>query len=103
MKIEYFLLLGIVILVPFIKSFSKEIGFYKYPLRIIYSIGIPFVLFIVWDIYAVSNGHWKFNPDYITGFKLLNLPVEEILFFMVIPFCALFSWETVKYFMRKAG
>jgi lycopene cyclase domain-containing protein len=102
MKIEYFLLLGIVILIPFIKSFSKEIDFYKYPLRIIYSIGIPFLLFILWDIYAVSKGHWSFNPDYISGVRLFNLPVEEILFFTVIPFCALFSWEVVKYFMRNA-
>lgn len=101
MKLEYFLLLLIAIFVPFIKSFSKEIRFYKHPFRIIYSIGIPFVLFILWDIYAVSKGHWNFNPDYVTGFKLLNLPVEEILFFIAIPFCALFSWEVVKYFMRK--
>ena len=101
MKLEYFLLLCIVILVPFVKSFSREIGFYKNPLRLFFSIGIPFVIFIGWDVYAVSRGHWTFNKDYIVGLKIFSLPVEEVLFFTVIPFCALFTWESVKYFMRK--
>lgn len=101
MKFEYFLLLGAVISVPFIKSFNKEINFYKHPLRLLYSIGIPFILFVIWDSFAISRGHWDFNGNFVTGIKILNLPVEEVLFLVVIPFCALFTWESVKYFMRK--
>jgi len=101
MKLEYILVLGAVILVPFVKSFSKEIGFYKNPLRLFFSIGIPFVIFIAWDFYAVFRGHWSFNKDYVIGIRILGLPVEELLFFAVIPFSAMFTWESVKYFMRK--
>jgi lycopene cyclase domain-containing protein len=102
MKAEYFLVLLIALAVPFIKSFSKELSFYKYPLRLITALAIPFVIFIVWDIFAAERGHWSFNEKYISGLKIINLPVEEILFFLVIPFCALFTWEVVKYFMRKS-
>jgi lycopene cyclase domain-containing protein len=101
MELEYLLLLGLVIFIPFVKSFSKEIGFYRNPRRLFFSVGFPFIIFIVWDVYAVSRGHWTFNNDYIIGLKILGLPIEEVLFFTVIPFCALFTWESVKYFMRK--
>jgi lycopene cyclase domain-containing protein len=101
MKIEYFIVLAAAFIIPFIKSFNRELNFYKYPARIFFAIGIPFAVFIVWDWVAASRGHWSFNEIYITGIKIINLPVEEILFFIVIPFCALFTWEVVKYFMRK--
>lgn len=103
MKAEYFFVLIICLIVPFIKSFSKELNFYKYPSKLFLSIIIPFMFFMGWDIYAVSRGHWSFNEKYVSGFTILNLPIEEILFFIVIPFCALFTWEVVKYFMRKNG
>lgn len=100
MKIEYFLVLSLSVIAPFILSFSKNLDFYKFPLRLILSIGIPFVLFIVWDMIVTARGHWSFNPEYITGIKIYNLPVEEVLFFIIIPFCGIFTWECVRYFMR---
>jgi lycopene cyclase domain-containing protein len=103
MKSEYFIVLGIAFIIPFIKSFSREIRFYKYPLRLAYAIGFPFIVFIAWDMFATSRGHWSFNENYITGIKIFGLPAEEILFFIIIPFCALFTWEVVKYFMRKSS
>ncbi len=100
MKLEYFIVLAVCLAGPLVLSFSKKLDFYKFPARIILSILIPFIVFVVWDIWATSRGHWGFNEKYITGFKIVNLPIEEVLFFIVIPFCALFTWETVKYFMR---
>lgn len=100
MKAEYFIVLLIAFVIPFVKSFSKEIKFYEYPLRLVFAIIFPFIIFIVWDMFASARGHWSFNEKYISGFKIVNLPIEEILFFLIIPFCALFTWEVVKYFMR---
>lgn len=101
MNIEYFIVLAASFAGPFVLSFSKEMDFWKYPIRLILSIGIPFVLFVIWDIVVTARGHWGFNPLYITGFKIYNLPIEEVLFFIIIPFCGIFTWESVKYFMRK--
>lgn len=101
MKAEYFLLLLAAFAVPFYKSFSREISFYKYPLRLAAAIAFPFIIYIIWDVFAAARGHWSFNEKYISGLKIINLPIEEILFFIIIPFCALFTWEVVKYFMRK--
>jgi len=101
MKAEYLIVLAVSFIAPFILSFSKKMDFYKYSLRLILSLGIPFVLFVVWDFIVTSRGHWSFNPNYIIGLRVFNLPIEEILFFLIIPFCGIFTWESVKYFTRN--
>jgi lycopene cyclase domain-containing protein len=51
------------------------------------------VPFIVWDMWAASNGHWGFNAKYVAGPYLFGLPFEEILFFVTVPFAMIFIWE----------
>lgn len=101
MKLEYLILLAVCIAAPFILSFSKKLDFYSSPRRLIFSIGVPFILFVIWDVIVTARGHWSFNPAYIIGFRIYNLPIEEILFFIVIPFCGIFTWECVKYFTGR--
>lgn len=98
MKYEYFIVLAVCIAGPLVLSFSKKLAFYRIPSRLIFSILLPFVPFIIWDIIAAERGHWGFGYRYITGIFIFGLPVEEILFFIVIPFAGLFTWEVVKYF-----
>lgn len=64
------------------------------------SILLPFIIFVLWDMLVTARGHWTFNANYTVGTKIFNLPIEEVLFFVIIPFCGLFTWESVKYFMR---
>lgn len=60
-------------------------------------ISIGFV-FILWDIYATQQGHWEFNPDFLTGLYITNLPVEEVAFFVTIPFSCMFLWNEFSIF-----
>lgn len=53
------------------------------------------VLGVAWDEYAVRHGHWHFDHRYLTGLELAGLPVEEVLFFVVIPICAVLTLEAV--------
>ncbi len=101
MNSEYFIVLALCAAGPAVLSFSKKLNFYRIPMRLVLSVLYPMIIFLVWDIFALQRGHWYFNGEYITGLYIFTLPVEEILFFIVIPFCALFTWEVVKYYSRK--
>ena len=55
------------------------------------------VLFVVWDAAAVSAGHWWFDPAGITGVSLpAGVPIEELLFFLVVPLAAILTLEAVR-------
>lgn len=58
------------------------------------------LIFVLWDVWAVFQGHWSFNPEFVLGFFLLNQPVEEVAFFLVIPFFYIVIWEILK---KKSG
>ncbi len=54
-------------------------------------------VFVVWDLYAIAAGHWSFDTEQTTGLLLPgDLPVEELLFFVVVPVCSLLSFEAVR-------
>ena len=52
--------------------------------------------FLIWDAYAISQGHWFFDPKQVTGiYGPFNIPIEEILFFLIIPMAVLMTLEGV--------
>lgn len=54
-------------------------------------------VFVLWDYLAVRAGWWWFDPDRVTGIYLGVLPLEELLFFLVIPICAVLTLEAVRH------
>ena len=59
------------------------------------------VLGVLWDVYAVRHGQWGFDRRYLLGVWLGRLPVEEVLFFLVVPTCAILTLEAVR--VRRPG
>ena len=54
-------------------------------------------VFVVWDGYAIAAGHWDFDPGQTLGVRLPGgVPLEELLFFVVAPTCAVLSFEAVR-------
>jgi lycopene cyclase domain-containing protein len=80
---------------PFILSFDKKIAFYKLWKPLFIGITISATFFIIWDIIFTFNGVWSFNPKYTLGINLFNLPIEEILFFITVPYACIFIYEVV--------
>lgn len=57
---------------------------------------VPAIFYIAWDIYFTQLGVWNFNEAYITGGKLSVLPVEEVLFFFIVPYCCVFIYACIR-------
>ena len=53
------------------------------------------VAFGAWDLLGIAREHWTYNPEFVTGIQFGIIPLEEIVFFIVIPLCALLSYEGV--------
>jgi lycopene cyclase domain-containing protein len=54
-------------------------------------------IFAGWDIAAIAAGHWSFDPRQTTGVLLPGgLPLDELLFFLVVPLCAILGFEAVR-------
>lgn len=63
-------------------------------------IGIIGVVFLFWDIVFIVKGVWSFNSNYITGITFFHLPVEEILFFITVPFACIFIYACLNYYVK---
>ena len=58
---------------------------------------VPVVaVFCLWDLYAIAAGHWTFDSERTTGITLARVPIEEILFFVVVPIASLLTLEAVR-------
>jgi lycopene cyclase domain-containing protein len=55
-----------------------------------------FVVFTAWDVLAIRAGQWAYDPRQTTGLHVGNVPVEELLFFLVIPVCSVLALEAVR-------
>jgi lycopene cyclase domain-containing protein len=86
---------------PLLLSFWPPLKFYKNIKALSFSILIVLAIFGAWDVFATYRGHWYFNPRGVGGIKLINLPLEEVLFFVVIPFCCIFTWEAIGYIKKR--
>jgi lycopene cyclase domain-containing protein len=55
------------------------------------------VVFGAWDVAAIHAGWWHYDHRYLVGVALPGrLPLEELLFFLVIPTCAVLTLEAVR-------
>ena len=88
----YFKVLLFSFIIPFIFSFHKKIKFYKFFKQIAASLLLTGVFFIIWDIYFTKIGVWGFDKKHHSSIMLSNLPLEEVLFFFVIPFVCVFTY-----------
>ena len=71
-------------------------GVYRRTRRTLLAVAPVAAVFVVWDVAAIAARVWSYNPRYVSGVELpAALPVEELLFFLVIPVCGLLTYAAV--------
>jgi len=88
------------ILFPLVFSFHKNLDFVRNWHAFFPACLITAAFFIPCDILFTHVKIWGFNPGYITGYHIANLPVEEILFFLCIPYACIFTYHCIVRLLR---
>ena len=88
-------------IIPLIFSFHPKLAFYRRWKYAFPAILMAASLFIIWDILYTQMGVWGFNPQYVLGVYFFNLPVEEVMFFICIPYSCLFTAHCFQILIKK--
>jgi lycopene cyclase domain-containing protein len=100
--INYLIINILIIIFPLLFSFEKRIRYYKNFKPLFLSILFVGICYIIWDVVATYRGDWWFNHDYVMGFEIAGLPIEEILFFITAPYSCIFIYESLVYFLNDS-
>lgn len=86
---------------PIYKSFDKRVRYHTNWTKVLLALIPMAILMITWDAIFTKMGVWGFNPAYNVGLEIFGLPLEEVLFFICIPFASIFIYEVVIYFDKN--
>ena len=99
----YLLLILLTPLFPILLSFDKKVRYINYWKFSLIAASLVAVPYLIWDQLFTVSGFWGFNETYLQGFKIGDLPLEEVSFFFVVPFACTFIYQCVKYYFRNAN
>jgi lycopene cyclase domain-containing protein len=95
-RYQYLLLMAGCLVVTLPLEFVLRARVYRRPVRLLLALLPVVLLFSIWDVVGIVRGHWTYAPEYTTGILLpLEMPLEELVFFVVIPVCGLLTYEAV--------
>lgn len=86
---------------PLLLSFDKKVAFYKHWKNLLPAMLIVGFFFVLWDMLFTATGVWKFNEKYILGIYIFNLPIEEVLFFITVPYACAFIYEVLNAYIQR--
>jgi lycopene cyclase domain-containing protein len=86
---------------PLLLSFDKKVAFYRNWPALFPAIFVNALIFVAWDIKFTAIGVWGFNEEYLTGIYLFNLPLEEVLFFVTVPYACVFIYDVLNAYITK--
>lgn len=91
------------LIIPFLYSFESRMRYINRWKAVFSAIAITAIVFIIWDIVFTKMGVWSFNPRYHSGIEFFDLPIEEWLFFICIPYSSIFIHFAFHYFCPKVS
>jgi lycopene cyclase domain-containing protein len=95
--LAYLAVLAVIVLGTLPLELALGVRVYRQWRRLLLTLAPVVVVFVGWDLYAIAAGHWDFDPAQTTGVVLPGgLPLEELLFFVVVPVASVLALEAVR-------
>jgi lycopene cyclase domain-containing protein len=96
-RYQYLSLMAACALMTLPLEFAFRARVWRRPRRLFVALVPTVAVFAAWDVIAIGRDWWSFSDRYTTG-RLLpgDLPIEELVFFVVIPVCGLLTLESVR-------
>jgi lycopene beta-cyclase len=96
-RFQYLLLMALCVLITLPLEFVFGARVWRSPRRTAIALAPGLVVFVLWDLWATATGTWGFSERYTVGLRFPGgMAIEELVFFTVIPICALLTLEAVR-------
>lgn len=96
-RYQYLVLMGLCLLITLPLEFVFRARVWRRPRRLLTALLPVVAIFTIWDVAAIGRDHWTYSKRYTTGVELpFSFPLEELVFFVVIPICGLLTLEAVR-------
>ena len=98
---QYLILMGACLLATLpLEALGARV--YQQPVRLARAVLPVALIFLIWDALAIAGHVWSYNPRYVTGVNLpFRIPIEELVFFLVIPVCGILTYVGVQAVSRR--
>jgi lycopene beta-cyclase len=99
--LQYLLLMVCCLLITLPLEFVLSARVYRRAAGLVFALIPVVIIFSVWDIVGILRDHWSYSTRFTTGWKLIfGMPIEELVFFVVVPVCGLLTYEAVGQVLR---
>ena len=96
-NLQYLTVLAVCVVLTLPLEFLLGARVWRRPRRLARALVPPLVLFLAWDFWAAAEDTWRFSRSLTTGWNLpFGVPIDEVLFFVVVPICGLLTLEAVR-------
>jgi lycopene beta-cyclase len=96
-SLQYLTVLTVCVVATLPLEFLLHARVWRRPGRLAKALLPPLVIFVAWDFWAAAEGQWRFSTSLATDVRLpFGVPIDEVLFFVVVPVCGLLTLEAVR-------
>jgi lycopene beta-cyclase len=98
---QYLLLMAACLLITLPLELVLGARVYRRAAGLVFALIPVVIIFSIWDIVGIVDDHWSYSVRFTTGVTLIfGMPIEELVFFIVVPICGLLTYEAVGQMLR---
>jgi len=101
---EYLVVMGLCLLITLPLELLLGARVWRRPRRLLVAMAPLVLAYSIWDIAMIAAGSWSYSEEKLTGILLpFEMPLEELVFFIVVPICGLLTLEAVGNVLTALG